>query len=324
MANPNYSIEGLYNDIITINGYFSEDKKGQLTVNTKYGSIHDYCHYENNSGKCNNYFEMASSGVIHLLKKLKDTHKLEDDKLAEYAILWLSYKLNQHSNHKNKSANLNDFYTKYIETNNDYNKKINGDGSPTYKEIINKKKDLMNIKEIFHFDTPFSWLCYLYTMTKSEYWYCDFYLQHANSFADSFKLRYDKPNNKEGSSYRKLLSTISNDYGNLKKRCKKFPPLPELTPQKRPEENLAQNPVEIPVKNSGKDSGQILGHTSEATSSSSSILSTLIPGLSTFSVIPVFLGIAYKYSLFGIDKLFQRQYLRTKLKKVKKKMKLNI
>ncbi|SCL89167.1 Plasmodium variant antigen protein Cir/Yir/Bir, putative [Plasmodium chabaudi chabaudi] len=37
----------------------------------------------------------------------------------------------------------------------------------------------------------------------------------------------------------------------------------------------------------------------------SSILNTLISGLSIFSVIPAFLGIAYKYSLFGIDKLFQ-------------------
>ncbi|SCL93305.1 Plasmodium variant antigen protein Cir/Yir/Bir, putative, partial [Plasmodium chabaudi adami] len=57
---------------------------------------------------------------------------------------------------------------------------------------------------------------------------------------------------------------------------------------------------------------------------SSSILNTLISGLSIFSVIPAFLGIAYKYSLFGIDRLFQRHYIRNKLKKIKKKMELNI
>ncbi|CAD2084745.1 CIR protein PIR protein [Plasmodium vinckei brucechwatti] len=310
MAQSPYSIKDVYKAIITINNYFKEGPNGSATVSKNNGSIHDYCHYRSTTGKgkCNDYFELTSSSVIQLLKTLKGMPGLECEQLAEYAILWLSYKLNQHSNHKNKSANLNDFYTKYIETNNDYNKKINGDGSPTYKEIINKKKDLMNIKEIFHFDTPFSLLCNLYKMTNDAYLFCNYYLDHATRFAASFKLRNQQSNNIEGSSYNKILSTLSDDYKNIKKKCVKFPSLQELNPKK------------VPVVNSEQPTAL----SSEVTSSSSSISTTLIPGLSTFSVIPVFLGIAYKYSLFGIDKLFQRQYIRKKLKKVKKSMKLNI
>ncbi|CAD2112232.1 CIR protein PIR protein [Plasmodium vinckei] len=76
---------------------------------------------------------------------------------------------------------------------------------------------------------------------------------------------------------------------------------------------------------SGHVGNSLLGHVSnsvsvsEFTPSNSSTSSKLIPVLSIFVVIPIFLGIAYKYSLFGVDKLFQRQYLRKKLKKVKKK-----
>ncbi|EUD69580.1 hypothetical protein YYG_05206 [Plasmodium vinckei petteri] len=174
----------------------------------------------------------------------------------------------------------------------------------------------MNINEMNNFSYPFGILIYLYNATNANKLNCTNDSNSASEFATRFKQLNKNSNNKEGSSYNKILSTISNDYGNLKKKCGNFPSLTELTLKK----STAQNSLE----NSGKGSEQILGHTSEVTSSSSSISTTLIPGLSVVSVIPVFLGIAYKYSLFGIDKIFQRQYLRTKLKKVKKKMKLNI
>ncbi|CAD2094996.1 CIR protein PIR protein [Plasmodium vinckei] len=329
-----------YYDIYTISGYFSENNKGQLTVQSKYGSLHNYCHFRNTSGKfkCQNYLEMVSSGVIHLLKTLKDKYNLEDDKLAEYAILWLSYKLDKKPT--KKMTDLNNFYTNYIETNNYYNNKIKGDNSLTYMEIIDKKKDLMNINinEISKSNGPFHILFYLNYVYHDEYLDCKQYSGFARAFANKFENLNKDSKNIEGSSYNKLLSTLSNDYKNLKniyynknKSCN-FPSLSELTPKKP----LAQNRVESPVENSRKDSGsnslvnsgkgfeKLSVQTPEVTSSSSSILSTLIPGLSVVSVIPVFLGIAYKYSLFGIDKIFQRQYLRKKLKKVKKKMKLNI
>ncbi|CAD2087445.1 CIR protein PIR protein [Plasmodium vinckei lentum] len=336
MAQSRYNLKNAYYDIYTINRYFFENYNGRLVVQTRYGSIHDYCHYGNTTekGNCRDYFEMASSGVIHLLKKLKDKYNLEYDKLAEYAILWLSYKLNIFQ--KTRGTKLNDFYTKYIETNNDYNNKIK-DNDLTYKEIINTKKDLMDmdVKEISKFNIPFYILFYLNYVFHDEYMDCTDNSNLAKRFAKEFEELNKDSKNIEGSSYSKLLSTLSNDYKNLKNiyhnnKCTNFPPPPEFTPKKRSTENsgkdsldnsgnsVAQsivvntvgNPSEksvvIPIEISEKDSGQnsleisvkgsehILGETPEVTSSSSSISTTLIPALSIVSIIPVFFGIAYK------------------------------
>ncbi|CAD2103365.1 CIR protein PIR protein [Plasmodium vinckei petteri] len=321
-----YNIENVYRDINTINDYFSEEKQYGATIQRTNGPIDTYCHYGNTKGKCHNYIQRASSGVIHLLEKLKDMKGLEYEKLAEYAILWLRYKLNQTAPYH--ETELKDFYTNHIEKNNYYNKKIKDSDNMTYKEIIYKKKDLMNIKEMTKFSYPFYILLFLYNENKTNNLNCTKYLYKAKDFANRFKQFSTDPNNIEDSSYNKILSTISNDYYNLKKKCDNFPSLPELTPQKSSAQSVVDNSVVNPGKgsleSSANGSGQTLGETLEVTSSSSSISNTLIPALSVVSVIPVFLGIAYKYSLFGIDKLFQRQYLRTKLKKVKKKMKLNI
>ncbi|CAD2102323.1 PIR protein CIR protein [Plasmodium vinckei petteri] len=278
MAKPSYNIKDVYKDINTINNYFTETVEYGSRIQRTAPLIDIYCHYGNTTGngKCHNYYQRASSGVIYLLKTLKDNYNLEYDKLAEYAILWLRYKLNRTDPyHKIK---LNDFYTNHIETNKDYNKKIK-DNDLTYKEIINKKRDLMNINEMTNFSYPFGILIYLYNSNNLN---CTSHLTQAKEFAARFEKLNKDSNHIENSSYNKILSTISNDYGNLKKKCDKFPSLPELTPQKRP--------AEI----SGKGSEKILGHTSEVTSSSSSISTTLIPALSIVSAIPVLLGIAYK------------------------------
>ncbi|CAD2096549.1 CIR protein PIR protein [Plasmodium vinckei lentum] len=285
MAQPSYNIEAVYKDINTIDGEFGVRMQNGGTVEFASGPITRYCpHYKDSNGYgiCLSYLYMASSGVINLLQTLKDKRGLEYDKLAEYAILFLSYKLKQHSQYK--WTNLNYFYTNHIKNNNDYNNKIKDNGSPTYKDIINKKKDLMNTNEIYKFNGPFSILVLLYNEIKKNNWDCTKCSTKANEFVQNFEKLNDDSNINGNASYRKLLSTLSDDYDNLKNKCPNFQSLPEIkTPP-----------------------------------------SKLIPVLSTFSVIPVFLGIAYKYSLFGIDKIFQRQYLRKKLKKVKKKLKLNI
>ncbi|VEV54722.1 PIR protein CIR protein [Plasmodium vinckei vinckei] len=325
MALSSYDLRKVYKDIYTIDYYFYENNNYQLIVNKNYSDlIHKYCHYGNTSGKdkCqNNYFKMASSGVIHLLEALKK-YNLDDDKLAEYAILWLIYKLNIYS--KNTFKNLSDFYNSYIEKNEYYDKNIKGDGSPTYKEIINKKQDLMNmnIKELSKFDAPFYILFDLYYASNSRILNCTNYSGYGKLFVQNFKELNNDPKNIENSSYSQILSTLSNDYKNLKNiydndqvKCIDFPDLPPLSPQKISVEKSVDSP--------GKGVEQTLGESPEATSSSSSILNTVIPGLSTFAI-PVFLGVAYKYSLFGIDKIFQRPFIRKKLKNIKKKMKLNI
>ncbi|SCL83442.1 Plasmodium variant antigen protein Cir/Yir/Bir, putative, partial [Plasmodium chabaudi chabaudi] len=251
MTNSSYDIEKVYKEFATIDEYFYVTEQGEFRVSAQHKPILQYCNYENNSGtyNCNDYFQLTSCSVIYLLKTLKEKYKLEDDKLAEYVILWLSYKLNKSK--KNTFKNLSEFYNSYIETNEDYNKNINGDGS-TYKEIINKIKDLMNTKEISKFNSPFSILFYLYNVFHGERLNCETNLKLAKEFAEYFQEPNKGSNNIENSSYNKLLSTLSNDYNNLKKiyvnenKCSNFQSLPELTPQKNPVGNSGQHTVLSP------------------------------------------------------------------------------
>ncbi|CAD2107784.1 CIR protein PIR protein [Plasmodium vinckei petteri] len=221
--------------------------------NVQFGNsqINTYCRYLNNLSICPNYLEMASSGVIHVLKDL-EKYGLEYDKLAEYAILWLRYKLNQNATF-NKTQ-LNKFYTSHIQTNEHYNNKIKDSDNMTYKDIIDTKKDLMDIKEMTKFSYPFRILLLLYNNNNNKKGGNCTHSDDAIKFAKEFEKLNNDSNINWNASYRKLLFILSDDYNNLKNKCTDFPPLPEIkTPP-----------------------------------------SKLIPVLSTFSVIPVFLGIAYK------------------------------
>ncbi|KEG00236.1 hypothetical protein YYE_04904, partial [Plasmodium vinckei vinckei] len=263
-----------YKEIGTIDGYFGvkEGKDGKKTL--YYNElIHKYCNYSITSGTggCDVYFQWANCGFIYLLKSLKDKYNLDYDKLAQYAILWLSYKLNTAPDGCN--INLVKFYTEYIEKNNYYNEKIKDNGSTTYKGIIDKKKDFMNIKEITKFNALFFIIFSSYYLIDAKDFECTKYLGFVNQFVQNFKDLNNDPKNIENSSFSQILSTLSNDYENIKKiyndkKSCEIPSIPQLTPKS-------------PVRNP------------EATSSSSSIASKLIPGLSTFAI-PVFLGVAYK------------------------------
>ncbi|CAD2094902.1 CIR protein PIR protein [Plasmodium vinckei petteri] len=287
MAESCYKFNDVSSAINTIDGYVGVENGGNVEYNK--APVSSYCRFVNISGSedCFDYFQDVNSGVIYFLETLKDKFNSKYDKLAEYAILWLCYKLNQ--NPPYKSTNLNYFYTNHIKNNNNYNNKIKVNGL-TCKEIIDQKKDLMNIniKEILKFYEALKTLCNIYNECNKGELDCNKCSEDANKFADQFKELNKDSKNIDSISYSQMLSTLSNDYDNFKNiydnKCTNSPPLPMIkTPP-----------------------------------------SKLIPALSTFSVIPVFLGIAYKYSLFGVDKLFQRQYLRKKLKSVKKKLKLNI
>ncbi|CAD2094037.1 CIR protein PIR protein [Plasmodium vinckei brucechwatti] len=292
MSKSSYNVKDLYKEFNKMDGEFGVTKQGNGTVEHIYGTIRNYCPHNRRSdgiGTCYDYHEKATSGVINLVEKLIK-YGLDYDKLAEYAILFLSYKLYQNPEYSGRK--LNDIYTKNIETNKYYNNKIKDNGL-TCKEIINRKKDLMNmnINEISKFNGLFSILCKLYNGINKSSLDCKNGSNDANEFVKNFKELNNDSNINGNTSYIKLLSTLSNDYDNFKiyfaEKCNDCNDLPTLPKVKTPP-------------------------------------SKLIPALSVFSVIPVFLGIAYKYSLFGVDKLFQRQYLRKKLKKVKKKLKLNI
>ncbi|SCL87042.1 Plasmodium variant antigen protein Cir/Yir/Bir, putative, partial [Plasmodium berghei] len=91
-------------------------------------------------------------------------------------------------------------------------------GCANYKEIIDKKKDLLNIniENTSKFYGAFISLCEMYYEFNAN-------KQDCKKCSDKYK----ELNNK-GSSYNKILSTLSTDYNNLKNKCSNiqfFPPI---------------------------------------------------------------------------------------------------
>nr|CAC86472.1 cir1 protein [Plasmodium chabaudi] len=251
-------------------------------------------------GHCIGYSETVISAFIYLQETLKSNYspeELESDKPAQYAILWLSYKINQHPN---KKFGTNDIYNNF--------KKYNY-WNLNHNNYIEQIKKYVDIKDMTKLHEAFILLCEMYTEFNDEIKNCTKCSQKASEFVKSFKELNDNSNHIDGSSYSQILLTLSKDYDNLKNKCdngqsSNFPSLPPIKPTK----SSTQNNIEASVQ------------LSEYKPSSSSVENALIPVLSIFVAIPVFLGIAYKYSLFGFDKQRHRQYLREKIKKIKNKM----
>ncbi|SCL88633.1 CIR protein, partial [Plasmodium chabaudi adami] len=259
------------NAIKAIDKFFSVKQKDSVDVIEHYNLINTYCPFKNNPGKneCHSYEEMVSSAVIYLLKYFEFDYDYKDDfkndKIAEYAILWLSYKLKQ--NPQNRINRLNDFYTKHIEKNAQYNTKITTvSDNKTYRNIIDKKKDLMDmdINDIFKFYAPFKSLCDMYTELDKENQDCENYFRKANELVENFEKLNGNSDITGNSSYRKILYTLSTDYDDFKnyfvEKCRGYTDLPTLSKIK--------------------------------TLQFSSITSKLIPVLLAFAI-PIFLGIAY-------------------------------
>ncbi|SCL89867.1 CIR protein [Plasmodium chabaudi chabaudi] len=275
----------------------SIDKSITVSVNKSKAHIefdniqNQYCTGDNGDGECFPYGAVISSFFIKMLECMNDKD-LNKKKSCEYVILSLFYKLNQKK--ENEINNLNDFQKKYVKDNENFIDKINGDGSYNRcLDIINKKPYLMSIdiKEMTKLYGPLKSLCKLYTECdekKEKYTSCS---RDAQEFANEFnKLNGD--NRITGNIlYREILFSLFNDYNDFKngcvKKCSGCNNIPTLSEIKTPP--------------------------------SSSIASKLIPVLLTCSI-SFFLGIAYKYSLFGFDKRLQGKHLRAKLKTIKKKM----
>ncbi|SCL81875.1 CIR protein [Plasmodium chabaudi chabaudi] len=265
---------------------------------------------------CDTDAHKLSSAFILLLKYFEVADDLKDDKCAEYAILWLSYKIQQYWNIE--TTTLKNFITEHIETNTNYNEKIKqGKGNKNYKEFIDIKQSLINmdVKIISKFHEALQILCNMYNEDNAKNIDCAKCSSKASEFVEKYKDLNDDSNVTKDSPYYQVWCTLSTDYDNLKnecikncKECTELPTLPEIKESKK----YVQDYAELSAQGS------------EATSSSSSIASKLVPVLSIFVAIPIFLGFAYKHSLFGFDKRLNRQYLREKVKKIKKKMNINI
>ncbi|WBY58919.1 PIR protein [Plasmodium yoelii yoelii] len=259
----------------------------------------NYFNKYNNNKKCETDIEKINAGCLFLFEDMfGDSHLFKEYtnnniKVVEYIIIWLSYMLNLKLN--GKINNLKGYYNQYINNVEKYNTKINGvTAYNSYKDLIDKNNYLLNMDMsiISKFYESFILLCDMNTKLYADVSNCKDYLGKAHEFVK----KYDKLNEKyydfnekysiiKGSSYNQILSTLSNDYNNLKNRCKyyksiKYPSLPIY--------------------------------------SRSVIRNTLIPFI--FVVTAICLRIAYKYSLFGFREKFKKQHLKRKIKKIIKKM----
>ncbi|SCL84429.1 Plasmodium variant antigen protein Cir/Yir/Bir, putative [Plasmodium chabaudi chabaudi] len=306
MPNPSYNIEDVCE---AINKF---DKKISMKVDNSMAVIefdniqNEYCIDENGQDKCLFYEVFVNSYFIKLLNYFMKVD-LKHNKNAEYAILWLCHKL--YKNSKNGISNLNDFHSNYVKGNEKYIEKISGtEAYNSCKDIINKKIYLktIDIKEMSKIYEVLKSLCKLYTECdekKPKYTNC---FQDAQDFVKKFENLNQDSSITGNNSYIEILSSLSTDYNNFKSYCG----------------GKCNCCNEIPTLSEIKTS-QSSVHGSKATSSSSLIGSKLIPVLSIFAI-SIFLGIAYKYSLFRFDKRLHGQCLRGKIKKIKKKMNINI
>ncbi|SCL94915.1 CIR protein [Plasmodium chabaudi adami] len=256
----------------------------------------EYCIAENEEEKCYPYEVFVNTYFIKLLNYFMNIENLKNNKYTEYATLWLCHKLNKNS--QNEISNLNDFHNKYIKGNKEFFEKINDDGAyNSYEDFINKKQDMVNvnIKDMSKFYEALQILCKMYTKIDESKSNCTKCLDDAQKFADEYEKINGNHNDIEGRTYKKILLTLFDDYDNLKKKCDK--------------DQSSNFPTLSPIKTTPN-----FAQSFEDTSSSSSIAGKIIPVLLTFSI-SIFLGVAYKYSLFGFDKRFRRQYSREKLKK---------
>ncbi|SCL82962.1 Plasmodium variant antigen protein Cir/Yir/Bir, putative, partial [Plasmodium chabaudi adami] len=193
-----------------------------------------------------------------------------------------------------KTDNVMKFYDTCINDDQSYINSIkdtNTNAYNIYKDPINSKLKLMNegIKDISTFYDALKLLCNMYNDFSEDDPNCTQCLDDAKKFAKKYETLFNNNDTDiEDSLYSQILFILSTDYYNFinqcyekKEGCGRFPCLPPY--------------------------------------SRCSLIKNALISI-TFIAIPIFLGVAYKYSLFGFDKRLHKQYLREKIKKIKKKM----
>ncbi|ETB57286.1 hypothetical protein YYC_05082 [Plasmodium yoelii 17X] len=286
------------------------EKFTNVTTNLKYDSSNERYKFINDEDfkeyctddSCDNDLDKINAGCLYLFDAFfKDISAFSmtvkgNINIVDYILIWLSYMLNLGKSKDHN--NINEFYNTYMMYGDDYTNNIdyisdfNG-----YKDLIDKSYHIlsMEISIISRLYDAFNALCDIYNGLDINNLNCEEYSEKASKFVQKYEefntqhtITKDKP-------YFHALIILLNGYDYLKNKCEKFPSTPELTIH-------------------------ISEQSSEVTSSISSIASKLIPILSILVAIAIFLGISYKYSLFGFRKRFQKQKLREKLKNIKKKM----
>ncbi|EAA16983.1 putative yir2 protein [Plasmodium yoelii yoelii] len=224
---------------------------------------------------CNSELEKITIGFLWLLGEYFDKYpnKGNDINSAKpfflYIILWLSYKLNQNSDHK--LTQIYDFYNENVIGNHKYKQFIEDSNRYTkLNEFIDKEKHFMNIniKDLSKIYDAFKLLCNIHNnieMSKDS----NILLNSANEFVSKYQELSGNSNNNNGSSYKQILTALSTDYNNLKNKRSSTTPLPDI-------------------------SADMSEYISRVRSSSSSTGKKLFTVLSIFGAIAFFLGISYK------------------------------
>ncbi|CXH16204.1 Plasmodium variant antigen protein Cir/Yir/Bir, putative, partial [Plasmodium berghei] len=218
--------------------------------------------------------------------------------IVDYIMIWLSYMLNLKKNVEG-ITNLEYFNNTYINSNEKYKTPITGvEGYTSYKDLIDKKHDLtkVNIKDISKFYDAFKLLCEMYTNFDENTSYCTGCSENANKFVAKHGELKNDSSITSNSSYKQLLSTLSNEYNNFKKyctskgdKCKAYPELPTIEGIQTSEQISAQSSIQSSGNSSAQSSIQTSAHSSgqfsEDPSSSSPIGNKLFTVLSIFGAI---------------------------------------
>ncbi|VTZ71958.1 PIR protein [Plasmodium yoelii] len=296
-----------------LRNYLPDELENHTSVNfNKNENIKYYCsNGESKETECKTDLDQIKAGCLWLFEQLfvKNGKNINN---VQYIIIWLSYKLNQKT--YDGITNLNDFYTNCINNNTHYTDcKQNGQdcsgslnsntGYNNYKEIINGRKNLLstNIKNMSKIYDAFKPLCNMYIEIVGSNTISDKSIQNANKFVEKYNELNNDSDNAKDEVYCQVLSTLSNDYNNLKDYCDSNSidcrNIPFFTSTKTEEHGV-------------QSSEEICDDTP-----SFSIVKKLILALLIFSTISIFLGIFFKCSLFVLRKRAQKQYLREKVKK---------
>ncbi|EAA19313.1 putative yir3 protein, partial [Plasmodium yoelii yoelii] len=296
---------------LSVRNSFSDrlDSSGNYKFTMNEGNFKKYC----NGNECDNNLKKINAGCLYLLDAFFEDYSVFNSvaknniNIVEYIKIWLSKMLSRIENKEKESLNF--FYNTYINGDDNYKKSIaNFTEYSSYKELIEKKNMMnMNINDISRLYDAFTALCTMHYEFDEQKPNCKKYLEDAKKFVDQYKRLEGDSSITEKSSYNQLLSTLLTDYNNFINKC---------TSNGVNCTNFSSLPTIEKPKNYIQSSAQ----TSEVTSSSSSIGNKLFIVLSIFGAIAFFLGISYKYSLFGFRKRFQKQKLREKLKNIKKRM----
>ncbi|ETB58569.1 hypothetical protein YYC_03851 [Plasmodium yoelii 17X] len=212
-----------------------------LTTNLEYDSSNGIYRFINNeyfkeycTGEiCDNDFNKINIVCLFLFNEIFGSPSSfsfiakRNTNIVEYIMIWLSYMLNFNKIQENDT--IKNFYEEYITKDERYIKDINNvSGYKNYKDLIDKKENLMSIyvKDMSKFYDAFVLLCHIYIEFNGESLNCFSFSGIANDFAKKYDELNENYNNGKGSPYNQLLSTLSNDYNNLKNKCNDFPSLP--------------------------------------------------------------------------------------------------